>query len=637
MWRVVSIVGPPGPVSLIDISLDGGHWKWRLTDRSESVRCTECHTDWHMKCVKPPLPRKPTKGYHWACGPCVRARMKEMKANNIPMFSLKKSKSKPPKDDLYDDEDEDEFIEDEEDDDDEDMSDSGEIPESAGPVTRADTPLDLPEEAKPHNEGKFASKLWPFRYLGIFAKVEDVLDDQDRIYPRAASRLGPRHQANVGEWPGRPVEYIERRTPLFNIEKLDKRLKKNRPLLAAAAAAAASAAASKEGTATPDDSSIHNSLPEEDRPPWIQERPLGYIPRGDDVFSTDGTGTQLVWKKPVSITSSQIDTYLDSIRDEATRLGVKPWSTSFLDGAINALQYTAFDIPEAQSLVHTLTPSSLWTPLFTPDEVKRFEAGVRQYGSELHLVAQVVGTRATAECVRFYYMWKKTPRGREIWGNQANRKGNKTKVGVVGGDVPDVGDSSDDEVFDERKARGVRRTFECKFCGERKCPRWRKAPGAIIVGGEDGESILALCERCADLWRKYAIQYVVPEDQRKALAEAAKPGRKRRTEEEPEEEGKKKRAKKENKTVLRRTRAGSIEAPAHPPCAVCGFVEEEEPFTCHICGLVVHAGCYGASRKNRKGNWACDVCLNDKQPLVSTVRPPSISEDPSSALSLDGR
>jgi hypothetical protein len=227
--------------------------------------------------------------------------------------------------------------------------------------------------------------------------------------------------------------------------------------------------------------------------------------------------------------------------------------------------------------------------------------------------------------VRFYYLWKKSPRGREIWGNQANRKGNKSRVGT--GDVPDVGDSSDDEVFDERKARGMKRGFECKFCGERKCARWRKAPGPLLLGGEDGENILALCERCAGLWRKYAIQYVVPEDQRKAAqAEAGKPGRKRRTEEEPEEEGKKKRVKKEGKTVLRRTRAGSIEIPAHPPCAVCGGAEddeEEEVFTCHVCGMVVHAGCYGASRKNRKGNWACDVCLNDKQPLVSTVHPPS--------------
>src|SRR5271167_3077254 len=102
----------------------------KLILSSESVRCTECHTDWHMKCVKPPLPRKPTKGYHWACGPCMRARMKEMRANNIPMFKLKKNTSQVEEDD-----EEEEFPDDES----EELSESG-IPESAGPITRADTP-----------------------------------------------------------------------------------------------------------------------------------------------------------------------------------------------------------------------------------------------------------------------------------------------------------------------------------------------------------------------------------------------------------------------------------------------------------------------------------------------------------------
>ena len=556
------------------------------------------------------------------------------------MFSLKKKKSKGNDDDNKDhnnDNSEGDYIDGEDEDDEEEdseelLSESG-IPDSTGPITRADTPLDslLEEASKPINEGKFASKLWPYRYLGIHCKVEDVLDDQDRIYPRAASRLGPRHQAVVKEWPGRPVEYIDRRTPLFNIEKLDKRLKKNRAVIAAAAAAAVM---SKEGTATPDDTvSVQTSVPDEDRPAWVQERPLGYIVRGEDNFSTDGTGTQLVWKRPPDVTDKQIDAYLQDIGPEATRLNVKHWSTSFLDGAITALQYTAFNFSQAKDLVSTLTPDSLWNPLFTPDEIERFEAGVRQYGSELHLVAKVVGTRATAECVRFYYMWKKTPHGREIWGNHPSRKGNRHKTAALTGDVPDVGDSSDDSAFDERKARGVKRHFECKFCGERKCRRWRKAPGPIVMGGEDGESILALCDRCGDLWRRYAIHYVVPDEVKKPSAEGGKPGRKRRSEEEGAGEDsttgagagegtqKKKRVKKEEK-VIRRTRARSIEVPAFPPCAVCGDVEDEEPFTCHVCGLVVHAGCYGASKKNRKGNWACDMCLNDKQPLVSTVPHP---------------
>src|SRR5216117_3024509 len=107
-----------------------------------------------------------------------------MRANNIPMFVLKKNASEVEEDE------DDECLDDESDE----LSESG-IPQSAGTITRADTPvthLDISDDTKT-NEGKFAARLWPYRYLGIHCKVEDVLDYQDRIYPRAASRIGPRH------------------------------------------------------------------------------------------------------------------------------------------------------------------------------------------------------------------------------------------------------------------------------------------------------------------------------------------------------------------------------------------------------------------------------------------------------------
>lgn len=532
--------------------------------------------------------------------------MKEMKANNIPMFQLKKRDVRKEEEE---DEDEEELVTDDESDE---LSESG-IPESAGPITRADTPItvDLNDERETKtNEGKFAARLWPYRYLGIHCKVEDVLDSQDRIYPRAASRIGPRHQANVLEWPGRPIEYLDRR-PAHTLDRADKKFRRGRTVIA-----------TKEGTETPDDSSIHTAGLDEDRSPWIQERPIGYVARGEDNYSMDSSGTQLIWKKPSHVTDAEVDAYLTDLHGEAERLGVHPSSTSFLDGAINALQYTSFNFKNAKELVSTLTPESLWNPIFTPEEVKRFEAGVAKFGSELHLVAKEVGTRATAECVRFYYVWKKTNSGKEIWGKQEGRKGNRQKA-LATEDVPQVGDSSDDSAFDDHKAMKQRKKFECKFCHTQTSRRWRKAPGGILIGGEDGNSILALCDRCGDLWRRYGLQYVVPEDLRKPVE--GKVPRKRRTDEDEEETtGRRKRVRKEDKMngkIVRRTRAGSIEEPSYPPCAVCGFVEDEEPVICHVCGLCVHAGCYGSPKKNRKGNWLCDICINEKQPLVSTVNP----------------
>lgn len=39
--------------------------------------------------------------------------------------------------------------------------------------------------------------MWPFRYFGIHTDMDDVLDIDDRIYPRARSRIGPRYQVDT--------------------------------------------------------------------------------------------------------------------------------------------------------------------------------------------------------------------------------------------------------------------------------------------------------------------------------------------------------------------------------------------------------------------------------------------------------
>jgi len=100
----------------------------------------------------------------------MRARMKEMRANNIPMFKLKKRTMDEDEDD------EEEYV----DDDIEELSESG-IPESAGPITRADTPVTQFDitNGKDHlgiNEGKFNARLWPYQYVGVHCQAEDVRD-----------------------------------------------------------------------------------------------------------------------------------------------------------------------------------------------------------------------------------------------------------------------------------------------------------------------------------------------------------------------------------------------------------------------------------------------------------------------------
>ena len=121
-----------------------------------------------MNCVRPPLLKKPSRGFAWACGPCSRAQEKKLEARRTPLIN-------------GEDGEEEEIVDEEE--------------EDAGADTNETTPdPDSQVDLHPGTQAEIAlAKMWPMRYLGIHCRVEDALQYDDRaIYPRASSRLGPR-------------------------------------------------------------------------------------------------------------------------------------------------------------------------------------------------------------------------------------------------------------------------------------------------------------------------------------------------------------------------------------------------------------------------------------------------------------
>ncbi|KAJ7809042.1 hypothetical protein B0H14DRAFT_3090942 [Mycena olivaceomarginata] len=111
----------------------------------DSVQCDRCKRFFHMRCVQPPLAAKPSRGYGWTCAPCSKRHEEEVDSRDV----------------------------------------------------RPTAPLAEKEE-------KMAIKhfrMWPFRYFGQYTVAEDTLDPEDLIFPRAATRLGPKFQANVSAEP----------------------------------------------------------------------------------------------------------------------------------------------------------------------------------------------------------------------------------------------------------------------------------------------------------------------------------------------------------------------------------------------------------------------------------------------------
>ncbi|EXJ70546.1 uncharacterized protein A1O5_06616 [Cladophialophora psammophila CBS 110553] len=643
----------------------------QFASNHDSVDCAVCKRTYHMQCVRPPLLKKPARGFAWACAHCSRAQEIKMDSRNTPAGS-----------DVGHGDDDDPMDEDE---------DDNHQPKSRD--TRESSIAPEPHPA-PTKEQIAQANLWPWRYLGVHSRVEDALDYDDRIYPRASSRLGPRHQANVNVWHGRPIELVKpaeiKRKYLKNAHHIK-----------------GSKGSKDTGTDTDKDQKLK-------RPKWVIDEPVGYVPRGQDepveIKGKKEHTAQLLFKMPeLGQLSGRggddtggpldperlVDEYMTRVKPIAAKYNLLDSSVDFLTKAIEKLHEHDYNVEKALKAMTELSlKSDLKQPELTRDEIKRFEEGVAKYGSELHAVTRHVGSVKESRIVRFYYMWKKTDRGRQIWGNFEGRRSKKEskRADKEGHNAPklldDVADDQDDSAFDDEKAAQKKRGFVCKFCGTHHSRQWRRAPGtppgtlvpkdpsAKNNKDKSGWLTLALCGRCAYLWRKYAVQYEDIEEISKKIASSGSRAAKRKVDEEllrlileahqmsgdpippravdevnkaglevpqniiqPEEPPKKKGRLDKDITqstpdVVSEKKKAAPEKPPEPapiepdpprvkvhPCAVCRVIEAPglELLKCRDCRLHVHGACYGVGKKTNTKPWFCDMCRNDHNLQVSTT------------------
>jgi hypothetical protein len=600
-----------------------------------------------MNCVRPPLLKKPSRGFAWSCAACSRAQERRLEARNTP--NVLDPSGDPDDEDPYDDED-----------DDMQGADTG---RTSRDEDDASHPTATAEQIR-------QASMWPYRYLGMHCEVKDALDYDDRIYPRASTRIGPKHQATVQAWPGRPVEYVK---PL-TIKKNGKKDAKTQAALEAEKAR------------------------REKRPKWVQDQPAGYVPRGEDYDNDDPNCTAtLLWKPPRDneISQKAIDGYMEKAKAMAPELGLPERSTNLQDIARDTLFHSGFDVKRALRLLPETDPPEFKEPNFTPAEVKRFEEGISKYGSELHSVMKHVKTQTPGAIVRYYYTWKKTEKGKQIWGTYSNRKGKKEakKVEAAANKLQDdIADDADDSAFDTEKATEKKKAFICKFCSTKTSRYWRRAPnvstsvvteasGKTTSKDKGGQYVVALCRRCAELWRRYGIQWEDIEEVAKKVAQAGGRAWKRRQDEELLKElisakeiinltfhttsepapsnasaaasgstatGEPPRKKlkglekdteqvgsdagNSSGTVQTKKREKLVDKPAPPPvpempkpktlpCAICKHLEPlgDQHLTCRECRIAVHRNCYGVTDNRNPGKWVCDMCANDKNPQVSLV------------------
>lgn len=516
----------------------------------ESVVCGVCHGHYHMLCLDPPLLKKPSRGFLWSCAPCTKKHEIEHQSKKMLMLShdnkllneheLTREMSVlssqqapqslvPPSDE-----------------------DSTESPHE-GLSTPSQRPDLLPKyermaadfldrDSALSLEERRLKEEWPMRYLGMHARLEDGVDVDDRSpYPRASTRLGAKHQAtHIPEFEDHPIVY-------YDTEKGPVQARKK-------------AGPPKKAKKVENDVVLRLEVPEDyrntspkDYPRWLQPRPKGYVERGVDGETATST---LLWK-PLQLDENNdfrsLDAYIAQCGPIAEKLGLHPNSPNFVDAILNLYFVNNGLQSEALIKAQKLTRESLKEPTFSPEEVKKFEAGIKKFGSELYPTYKKVKSQLCAMVVRFYYLWKKTENGREIWGNFEGRMQKKlqnvkdenkaregseddsngtvnaengSEVTENGTSLPENGtkesrerpaidqyaDPEDDSAYDKTKIAAEPRPFYCKHCSASESTQWYRITGYNASTkhdpgkeGIDKNAVTALCLRCARLWRRYAV------------------------------------------------------------------------------------------------------------------------------------
>lgn len=472
---------------------------------AESVTCSECGKHFHMLCLDPPLLKKPSRGFSWSCALCSKKHELEQLRKKILMLSHDNKTTN--QDELS-------------------TEESQHPLDGAESISHRNGDDILPKyelcaidylrnDAEVSVADRRLQEEWNIRYLGLHCKLEDAVDPDDRSpYPRASTSLGTKYQAiNIPEYEDHPIVY-------YDIEKGGHENGKSKK-----------GPGGRKVTKRKTDAQLELQLPVppefENVPPsqypsWLQVRPKGYIERGED----DGKGETctLLWKsseKDIENDHATHDAFLASCAPYAKKLDLHPNSPNFVDAVVKIYMDVNGNIEKGLAAVKKLTRKSLKEPTLTRDEIKRFEAGVRKYGSELYPISKEVKTQSCSDLVRYYYIWKKTKNGQAIWGNFPGRKKKKNKEPemkvIKPGDT--CADSDDDSSYENDKIIEQVKLFKCKHCHLFVSEEWFKVTGfdatkhetpADILPAEDPDAVTALCFRCAKLWRRYAVYWEDP-------------------------------------------------------------------------------------------------------------------------------
>ncbi|KAJ1948886.1 putative PHD type zinc finger protein with BAH domain-containing protein, partial [Linderina pennispora] len=620
---------------------------------SESLKCSVCEKHYHMQCLDPPITRKPSKGYSWQCAACMRRiqarRLREsadVSTDEAPSDTNEKRTTRQQA-----------------------SNDDNVIAlRSAHAQTQANASdnesrsgnkrIRLAHNDSRHTDGAGTPVprprnlgLWPFRYFGINTNIDDVLHDDERIYPRAVSRIGPKYQAIIPEMvsPSGP--------------ELDQALTQKRTDYMA-----------KHGLT--EMSSLRESLHGSGRHGGHRGKDMGkghtknaeQLDRvWDEIEIRRGNhDEQLFFRQPPYLPDDELDMYIKSIVPFLRRHFEPITDFTILDcqdAALHGLSIHNYDVEEAlilipespESYIRPRAPGDIWTA----ETLSRFDDSLREYGSNLQSIHNGMRDTTRRAITLHYYLIRHSSRGKHLLEAYDNRShaglrrpnlGQGESAGNVHHEVSsDAGVSSVDVPASTPQSSGmvtrdhsVSRDTDssatqtrCLNCHRERASRWFPAPFELI--GYNTRSSKAsgmrrlVCGDCRDYWNYYA---TMPDQDtinaRKHIVhhQTGNGHSNNSASQHPHQLSRAARAEERSRAKARAQPAAVVARPRNSDlwplvaCALCTApTDSSQPaMACQDCGMCVHMGCagyHGAQTKLAARRWRCAVCTNLNNPAIS--------------------
>ncbi|KAJ1773713.1 putative PHD type zinc finger protein with BAH domain-containing protein [Coemansia sp. RSA 1843] len=533
---------------------------------NESLKCSLCEKHYHMQCLDPPLTKKPAKGYTWQCAACMRRRLEQREkalddsssatAGILEPGDRKRTTRSSSSDEFA--------IA---------LRSSAATgmttPSGAAAASAAASDTESRSGSKrlklSHGESRYNGDIsgkviprpknrgiWPFRYFGINTDIDDVLHDDERIYPRAVSRIGPKYQAIIPDMVSPSGAELDSRllaqhARIFeeNGDTTDRKPHQLRQKANGNTTSITNGTTSHTGHRGKDNygggwsSGGINSGGGGGTTRWHSKSAEQMDIMWDEIEVRRGNhDEQVFFKQPSFLPNNELEMYMGAIVPFLCRHFSSIHDFSLLecqDAALHGLVLHGYDVEEAlisipecpEGYIRQREPGDYWTE----EGLEKFNDCMREYGSNLQSIHNNIPENTRRAITLHYYMMRPTNLGKQLleaYDNRNHSGQRRPNLGQGEGAAnihvevaSDAGLSSSNTPASSPRTTGMttrdhsrmsndhhEKQLRCLNCARDRASHWYPAPLELAAhntrSAKYSGARRVICNDCRGYWLRYA-------------------------------------------------------------------------------------------------------------------------------------